>query len=436
MKKKWFYLVAILALTSCAEDAFEDGSSQDAGIPQEIKLSAGTRGIEVASRGKGSIGDIDGSDANKWSGQKINIWCFKRDLASFTLPQDGTRDEAGIYLKGETATADQEATISTLSFSPSIFYPLTGAYHFVGYYIDDITPDTPEIDTTTGDVLVPITVNGTQDVMIAESALTYEQKVALIEELNDNNKIEYTNLTEVIDAEGNLVANYASKGIVEDEFDKAFSSYTARRQVQPNLVFNHQLAKLNFKIKAGDEKTYAKTDDNGKKLGVYVTGITVKSLTTANIRITKDGKISFADMANESALSVGKKGDNGVIGALTSVGDLKEGTPTPDQVGEGLLVIPATSYTANITVNQEWDSSGQTQIPAGEQSKNYEDISLTIDGGFKAGFSYDIIITVYSNQEINITATLTGWKEGGEIEVSPEDQEWEQNTNGTTGGTN
>ena len=41
---------------------------------------------------------------------------------------------------------------------------------------------------------------------------------------------------------------------------------------------------------------------------------------------------------------------------------------------------------------------------------------------FEAGDSYNINITVYSFQRIEVSAELTAWKEGGDINIAPGDQ--------------
>ena len=450
MKKKWAYLAATMLLTGCAEDAFEGVNMQDTTERQEIKLSAGTTGISVASRGVGAIGSTDAAN-NVWGNQTVYVWSFKRGLTQFNL-NAADRDEDGIYLKAEAATTTQAETTSALAFTNgTIFYPLTNAYHFVGYYIDDITDPIPDLDATTGDILLPIIIDGTQDVMIANSQLSNTQKTTLIEALKTNGKISYTTIDEVIYTTDDTTngtykagdpipnANSDTDELITAEYNKAFSSYTARRDIQPNLVFEHKLAKLNFKIKAGDAQTIASVDNsdpvNPKNLGVYITNIGVSSLTTGNIRIKNNGQIDFTDAATEGTLYVGSKDNNGKINTteprLTPTGDQAPATGEndPDQVGEGLLVIPAETYTAQVTVKQEYDRNGNYITDTNEQTKTYNDVEINITDGFKAGHSYDIIITVYSNQEINITATLTGWLNGGSVNITPEDNEFNESQN-------
>ena len=43
---------------------------------------------------------------------------------------------------------------------------------------------------------------------------------------------------------------------------------------------------------------------------------------------------------------------------------------------------------------------------------------------FAVGKSYNINVTVYGNQPIEVTAELTGWISGDDVEVNPEDDEF------------
>lgn len=90
---------------------------------------------------------------------------------------------------------------------------------------------------------VPFTIDGSQDLMTAKAALTDEDKTKL-------------------DAA---------------DYNKAYSSYTARKNVQPNMKFEHLLTRLVFNIKGQGD---AKPEE------VYVRSIKVKSQST--------GKLVFA----------------------------------------------------------------------------------------------------------------------------------------------
>ena len=209
------------------------------------------------------------------------------------------------------------------------------------------------------------------------------------------------------------------------------------------MVFEHQLVRLNFKVKAGDEKTIASTGQNGEELGVYIKSIKVGSRTLGDIKIDKEGGIQFNARNETDAqgdykfLSVGTKNTTTKeIEDLVLKGDELEAGKNfaqnkADKVGEGILVmLPVDNkYIAQITTLQKYDAQGNL-IATGDQDNTYDAVTIQNpqkDGevvNFEAGKSYDVTITVYSNQIINITATLTGWVDGGSVEVNPEDDKF------------
>lgn len=456
MTKKWFYLVAALALTGCAQDAFDDGTSKDAEVPQEIKLSAGSRGIEVASRGKGSVGT--GTNEDQWNGETIKIYAFNKKLNDSQTSTEfnvTTPSEDNVYLNGVSATVGTDVNQSPVTFEGGAkYFPLQGAYHFVGYHADGVDGAATGGNTIT----IPVTITGKEDIMIAKATMNYSDKENLVNDMISKGKLgsstSATSSAFIEPTTGNPIAGTGYEDDINAEYEKAYSSYTARRAVQPNMVFEHQLVRLNFKVKAGDEHTIARTKTDGtandnKLLGVYIKDIAVSSHATGNITISKDGGITFTDNSgtNATELHVGSKMSDGQIGTLVETGDgYDDNTNTtntePKQVGEGLLVmLPYLTagegenayqyYTANIKAIQYYDNYGN-QIPDAEQVKTYPNVKIQKPifnnqvTEFEAGKSYDIIITVYSNQSISITATLTGWEEGGQIEINPEDEYFNQ----------
>ena len=61
----------------------------------------------------------------------------------------------------------------------------------------------------------------------------------------------------------------------EVSVDKAYSAFAARRGVQPNLLFKHQLARFTFEIVAGSEAGS----------NIFVTGIGVESKFKGNLTV-------------------------------------------------------------------------------------------------------------------------------------------------------
>ena len=105
------------------------------------------------------------------------------------------------------------------------------------------------------------------------------------------------------------------------------------------------------------------------------------------------------------------------------------------QVGEALLAIPADKYKITINLKQKVQVKGDKGNPQEddfeEKEYTYEaDLENTVnqEKGFEPGYSYNVTITVYGLSEIQITTTLIPWKDGGNIEMNPEDETFGETT--------
>ena len=47
--------------------------------------------------------------------------------------------------------------------------------------------------------------------------------------------------------------------------------------------------------------------------------------------------------------------------------------------------------------------------------------TLTTTTDFQMGYSYNVLLTINGLEQINITATLEKWGDGGTISINPED---------------
>ena len=138
---------------------------------------------------------------------------------------------------------------------------------------------------------------------------------------------------------------------------------------------------------------------------------------------------------------------NGNLDGLTPTapeGFLESGNdethPTKTQVGESIMLLPGDAeIELEIAVSQ---LVVDTEDAATEAAKTYttktETLTATIKASdimqtgsttdsankttFEAGDSYNINITVYSFQRIEVSAELTAWEEGGDINIAPGDQ--------------
>lgn len=415
--------LGLLASCSSDDDLSTGGNGKD-GL-QKIKIGMGVQ-ANVATRGTGTVGAV-GEKENTWAKQTVNVYMLNKgtlDLAKF--------GEDPIYentvLTTPTDNASGIATELVGGVAQYKYYPTTKtAFDFWGYRLDDADvtaagdqdgsataaaiKNNKFVPYTSGDsLLIGFKIDGTQDIMAGKAVPTEE---------------------EITKCGGE---------------DNIYSAFAARREVQPNIKFEHLLSRLNFQVLDGK-----KTETTDPDKAVKVTGITVKSKATGKLVIAYQGEATtFANVSDQ--LIVDKYEDPEAEAALYT--DLKvmqrtDGAPltqnlealepvTPawnngmamaTQVGEALLAIPADKYEITINLKQKVQVKGDKVTPQEgdfeEKEYTYEaDLKNTVnpEKGFEPGYSYNVTITVYGLSEIQITTTLTPWKDGGNIEMNPEDE--------------
>lgn len=414
--------LGLLASCSSDDDLSTGGNGKD-GL-QQIKIGMGVQ-ANVATRGTGAVG----AENNTWAKQTVNVYMLNKgtlDLAKFG--DDPIYENTVLTTPADNASGIASELVGGVPQYK--YYPTTKTpFDFWGYRLDDANDATGTAEQegtdskvavtsgkyvpyTSGDsLLIGFKIDGTQDIMAGKAVPTEEE--------------------------------IAKCGGV----DNIYSAFAARRDVQPNIKFEHLLSRLNFQVLAGAEST---TDAN---TGVKVTGITVKSKATGKLVIAYQGEATtFANVSDQ--LIVDKDADAEKDAALLkelkvmqrdasstsltdNLVDLQPVTPKwnngmalATQVGEALLAIPANEYEITINLQQEVQVKGDKGNPTDPddfQTKDYTytaDLKNTVnpDKGFEPGYSYNVTITVYGLSEIQITTTLIPWKDGGNIEMNPEDE--------------
>lgn len=414
--------LGLLASCSSDDDLSTGGNGKD-GL-QKIKIGMGVQ-ANVATRGTGTVGAV-GEKENTWAKQTVNVYMLNKgtlDLAKF--------GEDPIYENTVLTTpADNASGIATElvgGVAQYKYYPTTKtAFDFWGYRLDDadVTAAAEQegsenaaaikgnkfVPYTSGDsLLIGFNIDGTQDIMAGKAVPTEEE-----------------------------IAKCGGE-------DNIYSAFAARREVQPNIKFEHLLSRLNFQVLDGK-----KTETTDPDKAVKVTGITVKSKATGKLVIAYKGAAAFENVSDQ--LIVDKDADTEKDAALLKELEVKQradGAPltqnlealepvTPawnngmamaTQVGEALLAIPADKYEITINLKQKVQVKGDKLNPQDgdfeEKPYTYTaDLKNTVnpEKGFEPGYSYNVTITVYGLSEIQITTTLTPWKDGGNIEMNPEDE--------------
>ena len=434
--KKLFLMGAVASLgllASCSsDDDLSTGGNGKDGL-QQIKIGMGVQ-ANVATRGTGTVGAV-GEKENTWANQTVNVYMLNKgtlELAKFG--KDPIYDNTVL-----TTPADNASGIATELDEHGVaqykYYPTTKtAFDFWGYRLDDANDTTATdqdgsataaaiknnkfVPYTSGDsLLIGFKIDGTQDIMAGKAVPT-----------------------------GDEITKCGGE-------DNIYSAFAARRDVQPNIKFEHLLSRLNFQVLDGK-----KTETTDEDKAVQVTGITVKSKATGKLVIAYQGaETTFENVSDQ--LIVDKDADSEKDAALLkelkvkqresasspltdNLVDLKPVTPKwnngmamATQVGEALLAIPADKYEITINLKQKVQVKGDKGTPQEgdfeEKEYTYEaDLKNTVnpEKGFEPGYSYNVTITVYGLSEIQITTTLIPWKDGGNIEMNPEDETFGETT--------
>ncbi len=431
--KKLFLMGAVASLgllASCSsDDDLSTGGNGKDGL-QQIKIGMGVQ-ANVATRGTGTVGAV-GAENNKWAGQAVNVYMLDKgtlDLAKF----GGVPIYENTVLTTPTDNASGIATELVGGVAQYKYYPTTKtAFDFWGYRLDD----------------ADVTAAGDQDGSATAAAIENNKFVPYIN--GDSLLIGFK-----IDGTQDIMAGKAVPTVEEiakcGGEDNIYSAFAARREVQPNIKFEHLLSRLNFQVLDGK-----KTETTDPDKAVKVTGITVKSKATGKLVIAYKGAAAFenvsdqlivdndADSVKDAALlkelKVMKRADGAAL--TDKLVDLTPVTPKwnngmamATQVGEALLAIPADKYEITINLKQKVQVKGDKGTPQEgdfeEKEYTYEaDLTNTVnpEKGFEPGYSYNVTITVYGLSEIVITTTLTPWKDGGNIEMNPEDETFGETT--------
>ena len=445
MKKNLFYAAfAIAMMASCTNednlvvDPVEPTPEDKVAI--ELGIDAPTVNATLNPRSTGSVGGTgetgNASEANSWKGQKLYITMIDKDTKAvaeeegevvldwdtyqYSAPASG--DKGLIQIKGEQSTNNV--------MTKNVYYPTQGTYDFYGWHVDDLEA---EPDATNPLLIKDITITGSQDIMGARTK-------------------EFTE------------ANYGqSAGFTGADFLQMtgwdFSARTARNGIKPILQFEHQLARLKFFVRAGSDKTIKsagwqtqedKEGNNVESDAMHVTAITVKKMyndlemnLNDNGAITTSTTTPIEEIVDFSLLS---RGDDGNMKsqldpvAPTAKYDANDDATKGVQVGESVMFFPygdsKTAIELSIDLEQyvriwgeEGDAFNADYWDYKEQTANLKvhASSVKLPGStvteFEAGKSYNVYITIYGFEKIEVSAELTAWEMGGDVDVDVEEEQ-------------
>ena len=419
MKKMLFCAISAAAmLSACSSE--ENISSNPAGEALTPKIQLGVSTAATATtRGTGTVGGIT-PEENVWAGQDLWIYMLNQnsmevaeyvdsnptavpnkraifDNKKFTAPVGAGEDEENKN-KGIASTADGCVE----------YYPTYGQFDFWGYRVDNGCGGDPVVKTVNdnGEVVeakdatrrvVDITIDGSQDIMAGKAVITEEEKAKL----------------------GNRTNDY-------------FSAYAARKGVQPNINFEHLLTRLTFHVKAGSKSAAG----NGTNTDpVNVTSISVEGKNKGQLTVAYTGAepqslLTFEDTTAPFVLMERQGEDhNSTLKGLTPTaltwtsgeGEGAVGAADNIAIGEALLVAPGVEkYKLKVGLSQ----MVQKKVGEGKEpmTLEYEADLIAPNGKFDKGTSYDVNITVYGLEKIDVTATLKPWLPGDDINIDDDNR--------------
>lgn len=436
MKKMLFFAMAAAGmLTACSSDDTLDATSQVLPELSQEKIQLGVASSSAVVRGSGTIGSMDDA-TNEWAGQEFWVYMLNKGTMKVAKYADPDGTESDVYNNMQfTAPSSTASGLASTTNGEICYYPVSGNYDFWGYVVDNAAgqrgqqPTVKMLDatgqTTTDENqavkrVVDITIDGTQDIMAGKADPTSD----------DISKL------------GTRAGDY-------------FSAYAARKSVQPNIKFNHLLTRFTFKVKAGNKAT-AGNGQNTEAMAVQ--SIKLASLTQGHLTIahtedmavtdllTFDGTAATVDEYGVATLNdavqravkqraAGSTANDQLedLDPVTLTWDDAENKGVEHQIGEALLVAPGeTVYplTIDLQQNVQTNTGGSTTTPKQLQFKH----NLTMGNGmkFEAGKSYEIVITVYGLEKIDVTATLVPWADGGKIDIDDDRDPQSQFTGGSS----
>ena len=386
MKQYSILLAGLLILSAGCQKADITATAvnpdETSGEPVPVRFGLGQPAYNIAVKSAGSL--------ETWGDNDLYIFGYRTGAAEYSedyTPAGSQESTTLIYnVKATTSsvTGGTSQALEVLNENGNPFYYSGNyLYDFYGYYVDDAAA------TVEGTVWskVPAETDPSPLVITTESAATPVSGVTLAKGVYVPIIIDGTQ--DIMSAEADKTADAATDDLGANEVDAAdcYSAYAARRGVHPNLPFKHRLSRFTFEIKPGTESAK----------DVEVTGISIM----ANSKERAEGSQECTDLTP------------------VSLADATVGDADGIKAGESIMVIPGeTSYQVII----------ETRMKEGSDIKENPDpivktLELSDKSSFEAGKSYNIVVTVYSPEEIVITATLTAWEDGEEISVGQDDDQ-------------
>lgn len=276
-----------------------------------------------------------------------------------------------------TATATGGASPVSLTLDKKYFYNGTDdKYDFYGYYVDDAADPA----TVAANYTLPVTITGQQDILLAKA-----------------------------------LGSEASDGV--SPIADAYSAKTARAGVVPNLQFEHQMSQFSFNVR------------NCGSYAITLKGLSLNTINKGTLTVAGDsqGLVALTGDANKADIEVSTTEQSL---AKVDKSDLTNYTA----IGKPIMVFSENAYTVILYLWQDGMETNKVRkvtVPVTIKNKPADLTEAGITGedpGALKGYAYEINVTVYSLEEISVTASIVGWKTGESFVFDTEDNTGDKET--------
>lgn len=382
MKKFFFYAMLAVGMTAACQkpDVNVDNPDLDDNSPVEVVFGVKAPSITV-TKTKAAVDD--------WAAE--NIYVYGYDIALGTTTDGPKFELANMLIQGAEATVEtvsdtneEEADRSGLSFTANgagvtkYYYEVDSVYDFYGYYVGDASiNEGPTVDATSKKITATVTIDGDDDIMLANT--DHDADV-------DRAQEEFPDAT------------------INEDY--VYSAYAARRGVHPTLNFAHKLTRFTFHIVQG----YSPNTEDGHTKPVEITNIAIETNNVGTIDLTAQ---TFTPTSATAELNF----------------PITDGNPEdePKEIADIMLFPTDQSLVFNVSLQPVKDDAN-----ADPNTDNLElkDMIVTLDPTviaattsekkFKEGQRYNVTLTVYDLEEVQVSASLTEWGDGEDTVYDPD----------------
>lgn len=269
------------------------------------------------------------------------------------------------------------------------YYPMNVVYNYT-FYGYAPHQDDANVSVTATDHTVGFTLDGSQDILYGSAAA---------ETIGENSI--YTSGSAM---NSTAISGYNARYIRQLKYHNDLVNLgTVNGELKPyvpNINFTHKLVQLKFRVIAAENQSSADRT-------------ACANLSVSNIKIIDHGTTATLDYIDGTLTCEGVEGEDLTMRNVAEGTTFEDGEATASYTPESgssyitrgyLLAKPATSYTLELDITAP--TNNNPNPPAQTVTVN-----LSNNGGFLAGYSYNVNIGVYAMQDVQADASLTDWVE-------------------------